>query len=125
MRTVIKSDKAFASDLNRWIYDEQITGISVANIDCVVSHFDRSGDDVKVIEFKHSHEKDSVMQDVMLSRLADRLKMSNQMSGSKFGVFKIRGELPFDFVELYDYMTGDTRTLNNKELRSFVGIKAK
>ena len=122
MRTEIRADK-FGSSLNKWIYDEQVAGISVANIDCVVSHFSASGDDVKIIEYKHTNESDRVMQDEMLKRLADRLKMSNQMSSVKFGVYKIRGELSDDTVDVYNYMTLETKTMTKVELKLFLACK--
>jgi hypothetical protein len=120
MRTEMRLDK-FGSDLNKWIYDEQVKNISVSNVDCVISYFSPAGDTVKLVEFKHTNEPDRPMQDVMLHRLAERLKVSNQMSSTKFGVFKIRGELPFTTVELYDYMSKETKTLTNAELKVFVG----
>ena len=120
MRTEMRGDK-FGSDLNKWIYDEQVKSISVSNIDCVISHFSSAGDTVKLVEYKHTNEPDRPMQDAMLHRLAERLKVSNQLSSTKFGVFKIRGELPFESVELYDYMSKETKTLTNAALKVFVG----
>jgi len=120
MRTEMRSDK-FSSDLNKWIYDEQIRGISISNIDCVVSRFSAAGDDIKVIEFKHMNEPDRPMQEALLRRLAQAFRAVNDSTGSRYGVYKIRGELPFNSVELHDYITGDVKTISNEELREFVG----
>ena len=121
MRTEITNSNAFSSQLNSWIYDENMQGISCSNIDCVISKFAMSGDSIYFVEFKKPNEQDRPMAEIMLKKLADGLKIANKYSGQKFGVFKIRGKPPFNSIERYDYMTGESVIMDQQELKEWIG----
>lgn len=91
----------FGSDLNKFVHENCTKRMTVNNIDCVI--YKASLHRGRLIESKHSGEHLPTSQMSILKKLA-----------KKHDVYIVRGDYPFEHVEITYVNTGKKYTINDQ-----------
>ena len=94
--------KYFSSDLNKFIHTDCRKTLTINNIDCIM--FKRQYREVKIIEYKHLNENGKDTQPELLRLLS---KFQPPKNYNFLGVFLVRGNEPFDYVEIEKFGTNE------------------
>lgn len=98
----------YGSDLNKFAAENCRKDIVINNIDLIINNY-KDGK-LKIVESKHSKEKLSTGQHLLLKKL------------SKLGIrcFVVYGDEPYNEVKVYSYQSEKYKTLNKSELIEFL-----
>ena len=98
----------YGSTLNKFSAENCRTDIVINNIDLIINNY--KDKNIKIIESKHSNEKLSIGQEILLKNL------------SKLGIktYVVYGDYPFDSSKIYSFQTKEIKLFNKKELINFL-----
>lgn len=98
----------YGSDLNKFVAEKCRTDMVVNNIDLIINDYKTKT--IRIIESKHSKEKLSKGQDILLSEI------------TKKGIccYVVYGDYPYNNVEVYSYSSNKTKKMNKEELIKFL-----
>ena len=110
----------FASDLNRFINECGLCSekMTVINIDCLMIKISQRR--IRIIESKHTLEHMSKSQETAMLILKDITKNSDVWD---VGVFEVRGDLPYNTVQIREFGTDKIMTLNQKEFIQWLNFE--
>jgi len=102
------NENYYGSDLNKLVAEECRKDMVVNNIDLIINDYTK--DSIRIIESKHSNEKLSKGQHLLLQRL------------SKLGIntYVVYGDPPYNYSTVYSYQKKVSRVLNKEELIKFL-----
>ena len=102
------NENYYGSELNRFIAENCKTDMVVNNIDLIINDYKTKT--IRIIESKHSKEKLSKGQDILLSEI------------TKKGIlcYVVYGDFPYDSVEVYSYASKELRKMNKHQLIKFL-----
>lgn len=110
--------KYFNSDLNKYIGENLPRIMTTIDIDLFQVKLSRKI--IRFAEYKHTNEKIGVQQLKALKQLAKIANVVNKNSKHfedwKLQVLIIRGDEPYDFIEITDLIKDKKYTLKNKEI---------
>jgi hypothetical protein len=101
-------DRYFGSDLNKFIYKECLRTMIVNNIDLIMWKYRNNKNHLlRVIESKHIFEKPLTNgQEKILRVLRQVFIIANRLiKGIDFEIYIVRGDQPYDEIEVYDLIT--------------------
>jgi hypothetical protein len=98
----------YGSDLNKFVATYCKKEMVVNNIDLIINDYKKN--DIKIVESKHSKEKLSIGQEILLKKL------------SKIGIktFVVYGDEPYNDVKIHSFQTGKTKQINREQLIKFL-----
>lgn len=107
----IINENYFGSELNRFVANECKKDMVVNNIDLIIN--DYKNKKIRIIESKHSTEKMSVGQEILLKKL------------SKIGIdtYTIYGDDPYESAIVYSFQANVSKKMNKQELIRFLNNK--
>ena len=111
----------FGSDLNKYVNENCSKQMTIINIDYL--SYKRAKNIVRIIESKHSKERMPPSQREVLKIFAEFFKKINQlipMSKHTFECYIVRGDFPYDIVEIEDLVNDDKFKLDNEEFKKFL-----
>ena len=117
----------FGSDLNKWIKLFCTKEMTHINLDGL-SH-KKSKKIVRIIESKHSKEGEKLEHGMpkgqwdVLCLLAGLFKRVNEMYDHTFECYVVRGDFPYEVVEVEDLVNDKEFTLDNGNLKNFLDFK--
>ena len=102
------NENYYGSDLNKFAAEHCRKDIVVNNIDLIINNY--KDNKLKIVESKHSNEKLSIGQKLLLEKL------------SKIGIntYVVYGDYPYESVKVYSFQNNKTKTMNNEELKEFL-----
>lgn len=105
------NENYYGSDLNKFVATYCKKDMVVNNIDLIIN--DYKNNSIRIIESKHSREKLSKGQDILLQKL------------SKIGIntYCIWGDEPYEEAKIYSFQTKTFKNVNKKELINFLDNK--
>lgn len=108
----------FGSDINKFIHENCRTDMMIMNIDCVQFRYKDKYNNprMRIIEYKHKREHIGVGQANLLADLAskERIIRDNKLNvGFLTDVYVIRGDYPFDLVEITNLVLNDIKSIHN------------
>lgn len=110
------NNKYFGSPLNYFIYKECRKDIVVNNIDLIIH--DYKNKIIKIIESKHDNEPIRVGQGLLLKKL--RQLVPKKIDGYTIQILIVRGNYPYDSVDLLNTNGELVKKLNKNELIKFL-----
>ena len=114
----------FGSDLNKWVDDFCTREMTHINIDGL-SH-KKSKNIVRIIESKHSKEGMPQSQRDVLKLLAEyfsKIDKRTVMFHHTFECYVVRGDFPYEVVEVEDLVNDTKFTLDNENLKNFLDFE--
>ena len=106
----------YGSDLNKFIDEFCTRKMTAINIDLLT--YKRSLHHMRVIESKHRYENMPPSQFEAL-----QIFSRAEIPGIKFGVYIVRGNYPFEIVEIKNVKTGESREFDRKGLLDFLNYR--
>jgi hypothetical protein len=102
------NENYYGSELNKFAAENCRKDIVINNIDLIINNY--KDNKLKIVESKHSKEKLSKGQDILLKKL------------SKIGinVFVVYGDYPYNDSTVYSYQTNRTIQMNKEQLTEFL-----
>ena len=114
--------KYFGSDLNKWINKNCRRDMTVNNIDLII--YRHGNGVVRVIESKHEKEMLGNGQFKLLTILAKIANVYNKlMLEYQLEVYIIKGNYPYDNVEITNMSTETTKNIDAFMLKDFIDFK--
>ena len=102
------------TELNQFMHDDCSKKMTVNNIDCVqYKKYYNSPNIIRIIESKHWNEGVPPTQFELLKELAEIFK--NNKTGTKCECYIIRGDLPYDKVEITNLITAKVIICKDRE----------
>ena len=114
----------YGSDLNKWVGESCSKEMTHINIDGL--SYKRSKKIVRIIESKHSKERMPRSQREILYILAKYFMKINKrhiMYDHTFECYIVRGDHPYEVVEVEDLVNDTKFTLDNENLKRFLEFK--
>lgn len=102
------NENYYGSELNRFVAKNCKTDMVVNNIDLIINDYKTKT--IRIIESKHSKEKLSKGQDILLSEITKKGIMC----------YVVYGDFPYDSVEVFSYASKETRKMNKHQLIKFL-----
>jgi hypothetical protein len=124
-RNTIQELKYFGSDYNKFLNKECSKEMTVNNIDCI--QYKRSKKILRIVESKHSKEGGKDTQSELLKIIGKVFRFlnlirnglstifNNEFIITKFEIFKVYSDYPFEKAIIYDYIKNKEYTINNKK----------
>ena len=105
------NDNYYGSDLNKLVAEQCRKDMVVNNIDLIIN--DYKNNKIRIIESKHSIEKMSKGQEILLKKL------------SQIGIdtYTIYGDEPYNEAKIYSFQSNRTKTVNKENLIRFLNNK--
>ena len=102
------NENYYGSDLNRFVATYCKKDMVVNNIDLIIN--DYKNNSIKIVESKHSKEKLSIGQEILLKKL------------SKIGIktFVVYGDEPYNDCKIHSFQSGKTKQINREQLIKFL-----
>lgn len=102
------NDNYYGSDLNKFAAENCRKDIVINNIDLIINNY--KDNKLKIVESKHSKEKLSTGQHLLLKKI------------SKLGIntYVVYGDEPYNEVKVFSYQSESYRKLNKKQLIEFL-----
>lgn len=116
-RNTIEEIKYYACDLNKFIALNCRKDMTICNMDCIQFRFNVNGiKRLRMIEYKHENEETGNAQEKLLKEISNDFRILNEIDKTKKReLFIIRGNPPFDYVEIVDFVEANRFTFNNKK----------
>ena len=114
----------FGADLNKFANENCSKQMTIINIDFL--GYKRAKKIVRIIESKHSKERMPSSQREVLEIFAKFFKKINQlipMSKHTFECYIVRGDFPYDVVEIEDLVNKSTFAVNQENLIKFLNFE--
>jgi len=106
----------YASDLNKFAGISCRKDMVVCNIDMLQFRYQEK--ELRIIESKHEHEKDSPGAEKAFEVLHHML--STHDTEYKIGFYKIIGNAPYETSVIYDYFSDTSKKITQHELIAFL-----
>ena len=120
----VEEKNYFGADLNKYVHENCTKEMTVINIDFL--SYKRSKQIIRIIESKHSREKIPNSQREVLEIFASVFKKLNKrivMFDHTFECYIVRGDFPYDEVEVEDLVNDTKFKLDNENLKMFLEFK--
>ena len=114
----------YGSDLNKYAHENCTKKMTINNIDYLTYKRDRGI--LRIIESKHSKEGVPTSQREVLGIFASVFKKLNKrivMFDHTFECYIVRGDFPYDEVEVEDLVNDTKFKLDNENLKMFLEFK--
>ena len=120
----VEEKNYFGADLNKYVHENCTKEMTVINIDFL--SYKRSRQIIRIIESKHSKERMPRSQREILCILAKYFMKINKrhiMYDHTFECYIVRGDFPYEVVEVEDLVNDTKFTLDNENLKRFLEFK--
>lgn len=114
MYRTIKEIKYFGSDFNKFL-NKLTKEMTVINIDCL--QFKRSKNRLRIIEYKHSYENTPPRSQLEVLRILAKLLAVSKFT--KVEVCIVKGDPPFDEIEIEDLINHTRFKLNGGDVKKW------
>lgn len=98
----------YGSDLNRFVAERCRKDMVVNNIDLIIN--DYKNNSIRIVESKHSNEKLSKGQELLLQRL----------SNLGINTYVVYGDEPYNTAYIYSFQTKETIKVDQENLKLFL-----